>query len=85
MPQDRTALGEKWFEWTAEGEVYRHGSDPWQFTEASGRIAAESAGAALEKIVTGQGEGTTLGNTLPWDVLDQDRKITITIQPAEDV
>jgi hypothetical protein len=75
--------GEQWFEWTVAGEFYREGSsDPWRGASAAGKIAAESAGEALEKIVTGLGEGTTGDNTIPWDCIEQDREITITIKPA---
>jgi hypothetical protein len=86
MPQQRTApKGEQWFTWTVAGESYRPGSNPaWRSESYSSEIAAETAGEALEKIVRGLGKGTTGDNTIPWDLIEQDREITITIKPSEE-
>jgi hypothetical protein len=85
-PQQRTApKGEQWFTWTVAGESYRPGSNPaWRSESYSSEIAAETAGEALEKIVRGLGKGTTGDNTIPWDLIEQDREITITIKPSEE-
>ncbi len=71
------------YAWTVSGERYHEGSsDPWRIETADGVIEAECAGEALEKIVNGVGE--PLENTIPWDLIDQEREITITIRPADD-
>lgn len=71
------------FRWTVSGESRRlHSSPPWRPESHEGRIAAESAGAALEAIITGR--GATLTDSIPWDLIDQDRPITITIRPEQD-
>lgn len=73
------------FEWSVQGESYHEGSSsPWRSEYHEGTITAESAGYALEKIVSGLGEDTTLENTIPWDLIEQDREITITIKPREE-
>jgi len=75
--------GERKFAWTVEGESHHpHSSPEWKPEEASGTISAEGAGEALERIVTGV--GFPLNDTIPWDIIDQEREIIITIRLVED-
>lgn len=71
------------FAWTVEGESHHeHSSIPWRSESHDGVIAADCAGEALQRIVTG-GPGTTLDDTIPWDLIDQSRPITITLRPVD--
>lgn len=71
------------FVWHVEGERrYPNSSPEYRPESDSGTIEAEGAGEALHLIITGQGPGATLDNTISWDVIDQFRPITITINPA---
>jgi hypothetical protein len=73
------------FAWSVAGESFHEGSSsPWKPEHHEGVFYAENAGEALERIVSGLGEGTTMDNTIPWDLIEQDREITITIRPADD-
>ena len=80
--EPKSDVDEHEYAWTVEGESYHpHSSQEWQPEEASGTIRAEGAGEALERIV--RGVGFPLNDTIPWDIIDQDREIIITIRPVD--
>lgn len=82
MTQETSGL--RLYKWTVTGESYHeHSSQQWQEESHEAVIAAEFAGEALEAIVTGRGTEVTLENTIPWDLISQDREIIITIRPLE--
>lgn len=71
------------FVWTVRGESFREGSsDPWRIEEHGGEVTAEGAGEALVAIITGF--GAPGDNAISWDLIEQEREITITIHPKED-
>lgn len=75
------------YAWTVQGESHHpHASPEWRLEEASGVIEVRTeladAGDMLVTIITGQGAGTTLESTIPWDLFSLDRKVTITFGPA---
>lgn len=73
------------FRWAVTGESYHEGcADPWRSEHHEGEISAEHAAEALEQIIMGPESQTGRTNdTLPWDLIDGDREITITIRPSE--
>jgi len=69
------------FRWSIEGDTYLPHSVPeWRAESAEGSIEAEGAGEALAMMVSGL--GAPLNDTIPWDLISQDRPITIRIWPA---
>lgn len=71
------------FKWMLDGEWYKDGSSRgWCGEHQEGTIEAEHVSMALVKLVTGFGPGTTLENTPDWAFADDERPITLTIQPA---
>jgi hypothetical protein len=69
------------FQWQINSECHHPGSSPEFRPESEGgTIEAESAGDALVKIITGQGDRAMSEDVISWDAIDQARPITITIR-----
>lgn len=68
------------FRWWVVSWSYHEGSSrPWRQESHEGSVDADSLGAALDGIVTGGAD-----DSIPWDLINQDREVTISIRPVDD-
>ena len=79
------------YKWTVEGESHHpHSSPEWWPESTGGTVESDCGGDALVKIIAGGASPRITGepaapveDTIPWDIIDCDRGVVITIEPTE--